>query len=142
MEISDQTRLWRLIEASEGRKPQAYRDTKGFLTIGVGRNLETVGLSDSEQDYLLANDISRASRYLNSFNWFSGLNPPRKAALIDMVFNLGPKGFGQFAAMCSALTKGDFEVAAREALASEWARQVGHRAVRDAHMIETGLWCD
>ena len=36
-----------------------YRDTVGKLTIGVGRNLDDVGITDAEARFLLENDIAR-----------------------------------------------------------------------------------
>ena len=45
------------IEWAEGRTSKPYRDTVGKLTIGVGRNLEDVGLRESEIDFLLAQDV-------------------------------------------------------------------------------------
>ena len=36
----------------EGSRLKPYRDTVGKLTIGIGRNLDDVGLSEDEVDYL------------------------------------------------------------------------------------------
>jgi len=41
-----------------------YRDSVGKLTIGVGRNLDDVGISAEEADVLLANDIAKAQAEL------------------------------------------------------------------------------
>ena len=48
------------IEADEGLRFHAYKDTEGVTTIGVGRNLESVGISEDEARYLFSNDLRRA----------------------------------------------------------------------------------
>ena len=43
----------------------------GIETVGVGRNLRDVGLSDDEILYLLNNDIDRVEKQLdNYFPWW------------------------------------------------------------------------
>ena len=44
---------------SEGIRLKPYKDTVGKLTIGVGRNLEDVGLSYSEVMLMLEHDVCR-----------------------------------------------------------------------------------
>jgi lysozyme len=55
-----------------------------------------------------------------------------------MCFNLGMPRLRQFRNMLAALEAGDFETAAREALDSRWAGQVGARAERIAAQIRDG----
>lgn len=43
-----------------GRRLKRYLDTVGRATIGVGRNLTNVGISDGECDLLLKNDVARS----------------------------------------------------------------------------------
>jgi lysozyme len=45
------------LRRDEGCVLKPYRDQVGKLTIGVGRNLDDVGISSDEAEYLLANDI-------------------------------------------------------------------------------------
>ena len=42
----------------EGMRLMPYRDTVGKLTIGVGRNLDDVGISLDEANMLLTNGIT------------------------------------------------------------------------------------
>ena len=42
----------------------------GIETIGVGRNLRDVGLSDDEIEYLLNNDIDRVEKQLDNISWW------------------------------------------------------------------------
>ena len=53
----DKQRLIEQLRLHEGVEHKPYVDTVGKTTIGVGRNLDDVGLTDDEIDYLLDNDI-------------------------------------------------------------------------------------
>ena len=117
-------------------RPKPYRGSGGKLTIGVGRNLDDVGITEEEALYLLKNDIRRTLKFLRTMlPFWDELTETRKTALADMCFNLGPKGFLSFKKMLKALSEGDYERASREMLDSKWARQVGRRAEELAEMM-------
>ncbi len=132
-------KLIRLLITHEGLRLKPYRDTRGKLTIGVGRNLDDVGITEEEALYLLKNDIKRVLDFLKErLPYWNGLTETRKMALVDMCFNLGPGGFLSFKRMLRALEREDYEQAAREMLDSRWARQVGRRAEELAEMMREG----
>lgn len=122
----------------EGLRLKPYRDSVGKLTIGVGRNLDDVGITEEEARYLLKNDIQKAVAEAKRFPWYAKLNNPRKQAIIDMIYNLGASRFLGFKKMLAALEAGDYEAAAREMLDSKWAQQVGRRATELAEIMRTG----
>jgi len=112
---------------------------KGKLSIGTGRNLDDVGLTAGEIKFLLRNDILKTRLGLEKIvPGFLALSPRRRMALIDMAFNLGLNGLLKFTNMLAALIAGDYALAASEMLDSQWAKQVGQRAVTLAAMIEEG----
>jgi lysozyme len=114
---------------------------KGNLTIGVGRNLSAKGLSQKERDFLLANDIQDATAALEmNFPWTAGLDPVRKGALLNMIFNEGPAHLASFHDAMSKMQAGDYKAAAAAFLDSLWAKQVGPRATRLSIQIESGFW--
>ena len=123
----------------EGLRRLAYEDSVGVLTIGVGRNIEEVGLSDDEIYYLLKNDIRRCETELdNAFRWHKDLDQVRQEAMINLCFNLGITRLRKFKLALRAMEAKDYEDAADEFLDSLWATQVGQRAVEVAEMIRTG----
>ena len=129
----------------EGLQLHPYKDSVGKLTIGVGRNLDDVGVTRSEAMTLLANDVQNARDQIEQhLPWTGALDEVREAALVNMCFNLGIArllNFKKFIAdLQMALTTGDYRPAAAEMLASEWAEQVGPRARRLSLQIETGFW--
>ena len=117
----------------EGLRLKPYRDRVGRLTIGIGRNLDDVGITEAEARQLCDNDITVViSALLRHLPWTQNLDQPRFFALANMAFNMGIVRLGGFINMLRALEHGDWETAANEALASKWAEQVGDRAKRIA----------
>ena len=83
-------KLIEMIKRHEGVKKYVYEDSLGIKTIGVGRNLESMGLTSKEIDFLLMNDLERVITELErNFDWFSDLDNARRDAMIDICFNLG-----------------------------------------------------
>lgn len=135
----DRQRLFTQLRLHEGVEHKPYKCTAGYLTIGVGRNIEERGLSDDEIDYILNNDVNIATDELvATFDWYADLDPIRQRVVIDMVFNLGMPRFKQFKNMIAAIEAGDWMEASNQMMDSRWAEQVGLRASRLAEMMETG----
>lgn len=127
------------LKVDEAVRVKPYRDTVGKLTIGVGRNLDDVGLRSDEVEYLLDNDITAAEATARAlFPTFEQLSDNRKAVVVNMSFNLGQTRLAGFVKLRQRVEAEDFEGAAREMLNSGWASQVGNRAVRLANMMRSG----
>lgn len=126
------------IKEDEGVRSKPYKDTQGFITIGVGRCLDKKPLKVDEIKYLFANDINDAIADAKTFTYFKFLHPPRQHAIINMCFQLGKEGVAKFRKMNAAIERGDYEKAAKEALDSLWAKQTPNRAKRVAEVIRTG----
>lgn len=140
----------------EGIKLQPYRCPAGYLTIGVGRNLETNQLTVEEKKvcgdwqhgitknaafFLLRNDIKRVeAECAERIPFWKELDDERQYALVDMAFNLGVSGLLKFKKMLGWLGVGNYTQAATECRASKYARDTGERADRIARLIEEGVW--
>lgn len=123
----------------EGTRLKLYKDSVGKLTIGTGRNLDDVGITADEAAYLLNNDIANVTQTLNkAFPWWAALSESRQRALANMTFNMGFSKLLGFRQMLAALQSGDYMEASKQALDSEWARQVGDRAHRIALQFVNG----
>jgi len=133
------SRLEQLLIKHEGKRNKVYHDSKGIASIGIGRNLEDPGLSDSECLYLLENDINMRVHRLMQFKWFQDLDDVRQDAIIDMAFMGVDKLLG-FHDMIACLAAKDWEGAVREEKDSKWAREdVQQERVDDvAHLLLTG----
>ena len=148
------------LELDEGVRLSPYRCTAGFLTIGVGRNLDTNKLTAEElafvghncrtkpitkeqSDYLLKNDIEKVCADLMKFlPWWAYLGDVRKRVLVNMAFNLGASGLLKFTNTLALIRSGSYAQAAAEMVKSKWAKQVGKRADRLANMMRTGEVAD
>ena len=132
----DYERLKKQLVIHEGLKLKPYHCSANKLTIGVGRNIEEVGITESEAMYLLENDIVNVEAQCRAkFTWFDTLSDLRKEAIINLVFNMGLSTFCKFKKTIAHLEKGEYELAGTELLDSNYARQVGQRSVRVANMI-------
>ena len=117
-----------LLIKHEGLRLKPYKDSVGKLTIGVGRNLDDVGISKIEAMYMLQHDIQRSENELREiFLKYDELPENVKIALIDMIFNLGKPRFLKFKKMIQAIKDKDFKKAAEEAKNSKWCKQVKSR---------------
>lgn len=139
----------------EGLRLSPYRDSEGYLSIGVGRCLDTNPLTPEEIAYighdcrsdsittdqamwLLDRGIGNVQRELDIYlPWVRALDEVRQRAFANLWFNLGHRLLG-FKHMLVAAVAHDWDLVARELLNSLWRKQVGDRALRLAHMLEIG----
>lgn len=125
---------------------QAYPDplTKADpWTIGYGHTgLDVhprVQWTRAKAEAVLIADIERHNaELLRKAPWIAKLDPVRQDALFNMAFNLGVEGLLQFKNTLAAIKAGNYVGGADGMLQSLWARQVGNRAARLAHMIRFG----
>lgn len=138
--MSEKTLASKMIKAHEGLELKPYLCTADKLTIGYGRNLDDVGISKEEAEFLLDIDIHRSAVDVESLiPTYESLSEMRKAVLIDMMYNLGRTRFKGFKRMLNAIDYGDFDQASQEMLDSSWSVQVGDRATFLARKMEEGV---
>ena len=131
--------LVRELTRDEGLRLKPYRCTAGKLTIGVGRNLDDVGISQGEAEIMLRNDIDRAAEGLDrELPWWRNLDEVRQRVMVNMTFNLGIAGLLGFKNTIELVRTGQYLDAAQHMLATKWAKQVGPRAERLALMMRDG----
>tara|TARA_E500000178_G_scaffold297971_1_gene304922 strand:- start:49 stop:462 length:414 start_codon:yes stop_codon:yes gene_type:complete len=135
------TELIEQLKRHEGLRLKPYKCTADKLTIGIGRNLEDVGISEQEAEMLLQNDIQEAVNQLKErFPWTLELDEVRFAALINFTFNVGIGTVSKFKNAMALLKVKNYDMAADEFLQSRWAKQVGQRAIEVTDQIRTGEW--
>ena len=129
----------KLIRDHEGVRLQYYKDSKGILTIGIGRNLEK-GISVEECLFLFENDLVEAEITLGNIFGLAIFeeNEKRVAALLDLAFNLGEPKFRKFVNMIKAVKERNWERAADEAENSLWFAQVKTRGKTVTNLLRTG----
>ena len=140
MEATLLERIKEQLVRHEGLRLKPYRCTAGKLTIGIGRNLDDCGISQTEAYVLLENDIHICEKQLLEEipEIYNALDEVRKSVLLNMCFNLGIGGLLEFNNTLAFIAAGDWERAANGMLASKWAKQVGRRAIELSELMRKG----
>jgi len=134
-------KLRSLLLKHEGLRLTPYRDTVGKMTIGCGRNLDDVGISQIEALLMLNNDLDRIQKEaIENFTWFKSIDTVRQDVVLNMLFNLGLSRFLKFRRFISWMSVQNYEKASEEMLNSLWATQVGYRAKELSTMMLTGMY--
>lgn len=115
---------------------------KGKLTIGVGRNIEDVGITQAESRMLLAQDIARVKSELDqALPWWREHSQVVQDVLVNLGFNLGvltPPGKAKlltFTGTLGFIRSRRYADAAMNLEKTLWHKQVKGRAIE----IETAL---
>jgi lysozyme len=120
----------------EGYKDKPYKDSQGFLTIGVGHNLDAEGLCPAAILAQLEYDINKAEKRLLRFSWYNNTLPSKvQRALLNLSFNLGDTLL-DFHQTLSLIEHGEYSKAADQLMTNErYVKQVGKRAARIADLL-------
>lgn len=138
------TKMQDQLTRHEGEVLHAYQDHLGYLTIGIGRLIDKRkggGISREESAFLFSNDVNNRLQELQTkLPWFSSLDDPRKAVLLNMSFQLGVAGLMGFSKTLSMISSGKYSEAADQMLLSKWAQQTPGRANELSEQMRTGQW--
>lgn len=131
-------RLHESLRIHEGLVLKPYTCTAGKLTIGIGHNLDN-GITAKQAYLLLEEDIAICQKELDRYfpGWDSH-DDARQNVLIEMCFNMGAPRLTGFKKMWAALANHDYKTAAAEMLDSQWAKQVGQRAITLSKQMRDG----
>ena len=121
-----------MVKVHEGLELKAYKDKKGYLTVGYGHKIDADSPSDirnlkegdsitsQRAEELFAQDFSHHLLGAQQLPGFFKGSKKQQAALIDLTFNMGPNFLNNFPMMRRALEEGDFIEAARQFLIDEF----------------------
>jgi lysozyme len=130
------------LRTDEGERLYAYRDSRGFLTIGIGINIDRAGgggITAEESLHLCQNRLRAAEADLDrELPWWRNMSSARQRVLVNMTYNLGLAGLLGFHRALAAMQVGDYDKAADEMVDSEWFEEVGARAVRLVALMRKG----
>ena len=120
----------------EGLRLHLYDCPAGKKTIGVGRNLEDVGISEEEAMFLFENDIKRVTDNLDK-HWEVWRTFPERAqrVCVDLVFNIGVTGFMNFRRTRALMEMGEWLKASEELLDSKYAVQLPNRSLYNSRQL-------
>ena len=129
----------------EDLRLKAYLDTVGVWTIGVGHTGGVKkGDTTTKQQAMawLEEDVQEALDDAKAVcgSWWKDLSGPRKGVMVNMCFNMGRAGVAGFKNTLRYISQGEYAKAATNMMMSKWASQVGKRANRLAHRMETNTY--
>jgi lysozyme len=138
------------LRRDEGVRYVPYLDTATppNETVGCGHDLNVsplpagwaYPLTDAQVNQLLVQDIASAADVLNrNLPWWTKMDEVRQRVLMNMCFNMGISRLLGFKNTLAAMQRGSYAVAAAGMKASDWYGQVGDRAIRLCHAMETGV---
>lgn len=156
--------IFEMLRIDEGYDNKIYKDTEGYYTIGIGQLLTKspdINVAKAELDKLIGRKcngvITRAEAeklFLNSVDKatrgilgnpvlkpvYESLDAVRKAALINMVFQMGVTGVAGFTNSLRMLKEKRWDDAAVNLAKSRWYNQTPNRAKRVIATFKTGTW--
>ena len=129
-------RVVEMLKRHEGLRTFPYNCSEGFLTLGIGRNLDANGISEEEAHYLLYNDINKVQKELTK-NWGVWRTFPERARMvcIDMAFQMGITGFMSFRETRKLMELGKWLEASEEVLRSRYSIQTPNRALYNSRQL-------
>lgn len=134
--------LERLLIKEEGFSRSAYKDSRGYWTIGFGKLIDARldgGVSREEGLYLLRNEIDEVLLSIaQQLPWAGQLDEVRRTVVESMVFQLGLTKTLKFKRTLRAIQERRWDDAADAMLASLWAQQTPRRVERLAAAMRAG----
>lgn len=141
----------------EGINLTAYRCPAGYVTVGIGHNLEAnpvpgipckIGhtITDDQAKRLFEADVAMFAEQIDKrWSWARDMGETRYCVLINMAFNMGVDRLAGFKQALAAMQRGDYDTAAVEILDSaNYGRSpypgVRKRALEMSEQMRTGVW--
>nr|6KPC_A Chain A, Cannabinoid receptor 2,Endolysin [synthetic construct] len=156
--------IFEMLRIDEGLRLKIYKDTEGYYTIGIGHLLtkspslnaakseldKAIGrntngvITKDEAEKLFNQDVDAAVRgILRNAKLkpvYDSLDAVRRAALINMVFQMGETGVAGFTNSLRMLQQKRWDEAAVNLAKSRWYNQTPNRAKRVITTFRTGTW--
>lgn len=124
------TDVEQMIKAQEGTGPMVngrfmpYLDSAGKWTIGYGRCIQDIGISEDEAEVMLTSDIAIAANDVRRLcSIYDELTRPRQLVLVSMALNLGYVRYAKWVHFWDAIHRKDWHGAADQILDSKAARE-------------------
>lgn len=156
--------IFGMLRIDEGYDSKIYKDTEGYYTIGIGHLLtrdpslavakkeldKLVGrscngqITQAEAEAIFNKDVEKATAGIlgNAVlkPVYDSLDAVRRAALINMVFQMGVAGVSGFKNSLRMLKEKRWDDAAINLAQSKWYRQTPNRAKRVISTFKTGTF--
>ena len=111
------------IKKHEGFSPVVYKCTAGYDTIGYGKRINYLKVTEEQAEEWLKEDLDHLKYVLaDKYEWFLPAPQEVRDIVIEMSYQLGVKSFSRFRKTIFLLANKDYRAASTEMLDSKWAR--------------------
>ena len=130
-----------LAKNSEGYCEKVYLDSESYPTVGYGWCLDSSRKWGSVKEFLEHKFEEKYQEAADDYEALGlDLDPVRRDAVIDLIYNMGLTKVLKFKNTLAALKMKDYLVAAHNLEQSLWFKQVGRRGPRIVKLIKEGKW--
>ena len=128
--------LLKRIKEHEGFRPDVYKCSEGFDTIGWGFAIKDLVLDKDIADMILERKVmALINRVRKRFDWLDSVPPEVQGVLVEMSYQMGLSGVCKFKKALHAMQMCQWELGAKELLDSRWAKQTPNRAKELSEII-------
>ena len=112
------------IKNHEGFSSVVYKCTAGYDTIGYGKRVKYLKVTQEQSEEWLKEDLENLKYVLaDKYAWFLPSPQEVKDIVMNMAYQLGPTSFSKFKRTIKLFKNKDYEGASIEMLDSKWARE-------------------
>jgi len=146
--------IQKMIAFEEGRRLDAYPDTKGILTVGIGHNIEADSaldilkrkvklhdkITEEECTALFERDLKNVYAGIKrNMPFFDALEEKYKPVIISMVFQMGIDGALEFKNTMKAMREDRPDAVVVGMKQSKWYKQTPNRVERLVRLVRGEL---
>lgn len=111
------------IKKHEGFSPVVYKCTAGYDTIGYGKRIKYLKVTEEQSLEWLEEDLEHLHYVLaDKYDWFLPAEEEVKDIVMEMAYQLGVSAFSKFKKTIKLIKVKDYKAASIEMLDSKWAR--------------------
>ena len=120
------------IKKHEGFSSVVYKCTAGYDTIGYGKRIKYLQVTEEQSTEWLEEDLENLKYTLSAKNdWFLPAPQEVRDIVMNMNYQLGVSAFSKFKKTIQYIANKDYEGASIEMLDSKWARDDTPRRAKE-----------
>ena len=120
------------IKEHEGFSSVVYKCTAGYDTIGYGKRIKYLQVTEEQATEWLEEDLENLKYTLSTrYNWFLSAPQEVKDVVMNMNYQLGVSAFSKFKKTIKYIANKDYQMASVEILDSKWARDDTPRRAKE-----------
>ena len=120
------------IKKHEGFSPVVYQCTAGYDTIGYGKRIKYLQITEEQAEEWLEEELQNLKYVLaDKYDWFLPAPQEAQDIVMNMNYQLGVTAFSKFKKTIKYIKVKDYKSASTEMLDSKWARDDTPRRAKE-----------